>query len=248
MHIESLFHSSKANQNLLIYSLLYCKPESYSSSFILFCITLSITLSLFGFRDYYTQASLKSTINLPHTTTSLPTEKDPKLHFHSQTCITNLETISQSDWLYKPLWSDLTLWDGAHTVLVPKQGHLCTSIWLGPQEGASTFLLPVSGLTELQGQAQAQAKLPADGQAGPHLSETPWRMQRLLCPSYQLSFTWEQLRTGETPEFKATPSRLKYLLSPHSHLCTCCAISLSKYPSICFQVHFLTARPLIFYI
>lgn len=155
MHIQSLFQCSKAKQNLLIYSLLYCKPELYSSSFILFCITLSVTLSLFGFQDYYSQASLKSTVSLPHTTASLPTErannsKDPKPYFHSQTCITNLETISQSDLLYKPLQSDLTLWDGAHTVQVTKQGHLCTSIWLGPQEGASTFLLPGSGLTEFQ--------------------------------------------------------------------------------------------------
>lgn len=31
---------------------------------------------------------------------------------------------------------------------------------------------------------------------------------------------------------------------PSLHMC--CAISLSNYPSICFQVHFLTAGPLIF--
>lgn len=72
---------------------------------------------------------------------------------------------------------------------------------------------------------QAQAKLPADEQAGLHLSDTLWRMQRLLCPSYQQSFSWEQLCTGETPEFKATPSRLKYLFSPDSHLCTCAVLS-----------------------
>lgn len=74
---------------------------------------------------------------------------------------------------------------------------------------------------------------PADGQ----LQSSSWiGQQHLTChgpwggsrgcsiPGHQLSVSGEQLATGDLPEFRAMPSRIKYLFSP-SHLCVCAVLS-----------------------
>jgi len=93
-----------------------------------------------------------------------------------------------------------------------------------------------------------EAKLPPDWPAGPHLPRHCGgsRGRSRPRPSAEL-FQRAARRWGAAwIQGNAIEAKIPFSCFPLPSLRVCCAISLSNYPSVQFQIHFLTAVPLIF--